>query len=157
MASRYLLDTGVLLGFLREAAWADRAREEFNLGDRTTIVFTSVVCVGELLALAEKRGWGDGKRSKLKEVLAYFPVLDINNQGTLRAYALIDAWTRGKEVEAPGQASPLKPAASMTQNDLWVAATAHESQAILLSTDTDFERLEGIWFEFHYVDQSRHS
>ena len=67
MASRYLLDTGVLLGFIREAEWAGRAREEYNLGDRETIVFTSTVCVGELLALAEKFGWGETKGHILKK------------------------------------------------------------------------------------------
>ena len=54
--NRFLLDTGMLIGFVREAEWAKRTREEFNLGARETIVFTSVVCVGELLALAEKFG-----------------------------------------------------------------------------------------------------
>ena len=41
----------------------------------------------------------------------------------------------------------------MTQNDLWIAATAHESQATLLSLDKDFEHLKETWLKFHYVDQ----
>lgn len=153
--SRFLLDTGMLLGFLRAAEWAERARTKFDLGGETTIVFTSVICVGELLALAEKNGWGKNKRSRLEEVLSNFPVLDINNQGTLHAFALIDAWTHGREVNAPGQVLPPKPAISMKQNDLWIAATAHECQATLLSTDKDFDHLDGIWLKFHYVDQKK--
>ena len=155
MANRYLLDTGMLLGFIRQAEWAHRAREEFNLYQQGTVVFTSVVCIGELLALAEKRGWQERKRASLAEVLDRFPVLGINNQGTLHAYALIDAWTQGKEVEAPDQTPPPKPAVSMTQNDLWVAATAHKNQAALLTTDKYFQHLHKIWFSFHYVDQNQ--
>ena len=44
----------------------------------------------------------------------------------------------------------------MTQNDLWIAATAHVSKTKLLSTDKDFNHLNGIWLESVYVDQSKH-
>ena len=43
----------------------------------------------------------------------------------------------------------------MTQNDLWIAATAHETRATLLSTDKDFDHLNRVWIRFAYVDQSR--
>lgn len=66
---------------------------------------------------------------------------------------MIDTWTHGKKVDAPRRGPPPKPAISMQQNDLWVAATAHESQAVLLSTDKDFEHMKEIWFGFYYVDQ----
>ena len=44
---RYLLDTGLLLGFARRAPWAINARETLDLGDPETMVFTSVICQGE--------------------------------------------------------------------------------------------------------------
>ena len=58
MANRFLLDTGMLLGFIREAPWALRVRTQYDLGNEETMVFTSVICQGELRALAEKFGWG---------------------------------------------------------------------------------------------------
>ena len=154
MAKRFLLDTGMLLGFVRNAPWALRVRTEFDLGDKETMVFTSVICQGELLALAEKNGWGEGKRNHLDKVLNGFPTLDINKQPILRAYALIDAWTHGNPVASPEQALPPKPAVPMKQNDLWIAATAHESKATLLSTDNDFAHLNNVWLRFEYVDQN---
>ena len=99
--ARFLLDTNLLLGFIREAPWAIRARTEFKLGDRETMVFTSIVCKGEILALAEKRGWGSNRRARLEDVLAQIPTLDISRQTILAAYALIDAWTHGKAVTSP--------------------------------------------------------
>ena len=150
--ARFLLDTNLLLGFIREAPWAIRARTEFKLGDRETMVFTSIVCKGEILALAEKRGWGSNRRARLEAVLAQIPTLDISRQTISAAYALIDAWTHGKAVTSPQNTPPPRPAVSMTQNDLWIAATAHASGATLLSTDKDFKHLHEIWFDFIYVD-----
>lgn len=140
--ARFLLDSNLLLGFTREAPWAMRARTEFKLGDRETMVFTSAICRGEILALAEKNGWGSDRRALLEQVLKGIPTLDINRPRILDAYARIDAWTHGKPVTSPQSVPPPKPAVSMNQNDLWLAATAHASGATLLSTDTDF-----------YVDQ----
>ena len=148
----FLLDTNILVGFIREASWALRAREEFLLGDQDVMVVTSVVCQGEILALAEKRGWGEEKRIELASLLAKVPTVDINKQAILNAYALIDAWTHGKSVTAPHDASPPKPAVSMGKNDLWIAATAHASKATLLSTDKNFDHLDGVWLKRIYVD-----
>ena len=53
-----------------------------------------------------------------------------------------------------GDASPPKSAVRMGKNDLWVAATAHAIGAILLSTDGDFDHLDGVWFRYERVDQA---
>ena len=151
--SRFLLDTNILLGFIREAQWALRARADHNLGDRETLVFTSVICQGEMLALAEKNGWGHKKRTRLEQVLNEIPTLGISRRSILDAYARIDAWTHGRLVASPNNSPPPKPAVSMKQNDIWIAATAHASGATLLSTDTDFQHLDKIWFEFIYINQ----
>lgn len=150
--TRFLLDTNMLLGFIREAPWALRARTEYDLADQQTIIFTSIVCHGEILALAEKRGWGSRRRDRLEEVLAAIPTIDIGSPGILAAYALIDAWTHGKDVASPRNHPPPKPAVPMSKNDLWIAATAHVGQAVLLSTDNDFAHLDKIWFDFKKVD-----
>lgn len=150
---RFLLDTNILLGLSREASWAHNAYRRFNLGGPEVISFTSVVCIGEILAVAERNGWGPKKRTTLERMLAQLPDLPIKDPDILKAYALIDAWTCGSPVTAPGGAPPPKPAVPMSKNDLWIAATAHVSGAILLSTDTDFEHLDGVWFKYQCVDQ----
>ena len=147
----FLLDTGVMLGFVRGAPWAITVRAEYDLGNPETIVMTSVICQGELLALAEKRGWGEASRLELSRTLNRVPTLDINKQSILKAYALIDAWTHGKLVASPRNGPPPKPARSIGKNDLWIAATAHASDAILLTTDTDFDHLDGVWFKRIHV------
>jgi len=150
---RFLLDTNILLGLTREADWARWTYTRFHLGDPDAISFTSIVCKGEILAIAERNGWGPRKRTTLDRMLSEFPDLPIRDPNILRSYALIDAWSRGKSVSAPGEAPPPKPAVPMGKNDLWIAATAHASGAILLSTDGDFEHLDGVWFRYERIDQ----
>ena len=150
---RFLLDTNILLGLVRSAPWALAADEKLALSASDVVSCTSVICQGELLALAEKFGWGQLKRTHLERVLFRLPVVGIDHPDVLRAYALIDAWTHGKIVDAPGAAPPPKPARPMQQNDLWVAATAHATGFVLLSTDMDFHHLQGVWLNLEHVDQ----
>ena len=151
---RYLLDTGLLLGLTRRARWARYTVDHLKLDSPEVLSYTSAICHGEILALAEKRGWGRTKRMELEQVLRDLPRLDINRAPILSAYALIDAWTHGGRVDSPGNAPPPQPAISMSQNDLWIAATAHASNAALVSTDKDFHHLHSVWFEFVFVDQT---
>ena len=151
----FLLDTGILLGLTRKAPWARQAFERFNLNDRETATVTSVICQGEILALAEKNGWGEKKRAGLEQILNALPTLDINRHSILSAYARIDCWTHGRPVDSPGlMPPPPRPAVPMKQNDLWIAATAHATKATLVSTDKDFSHLDKVWFRFIHVDQS---
>ena len=76
---RFLLDTGVLLGFIREASWALWARSNLGLGEQTTMVFTSIICRGELLALAEKRGWGSS--AETRKVIGQFDADKVSSDG----------------------------------------------------------------------------
>ena len=149
---RFLLDTNMLLGIFRNATWARRARSDNYLDDSQTLVTTSVVCHGEIMAISEKCQWGDKKRAKLVQLLSRIPAVGIKQGSILDAYARIDAWSRGKPIRNQ-PAPPPKPARKMTQNDMWIVATAHAIGAVLVSTDRDFEHLRGAWVDFVYVDQ----
>ena len=147
----------MLLGLILKAPYALQARSKFNFEDIETMIFTSIVCRGELLALAEKRGWGQKKRRLLEEFLDKFPTVDINQESILNSYALIDAWSQGRSVDYPEENPfpPPKPAVRMSKNDLWIAATAHVSNSVLLSTDKDFLHLNNKWISFVYIDPKR--
>ena len=136
--SRYLLDTNMLLGFVRSVPWATRIREEHYLADPEKMVYTSVVCKGEMFALAEKFGWGRNKRTRLQQVLNGIPTLYLDEE----------------VVDSPNNVPPPQPAIPMSQNDLWIAATAHAMGTVLISTDGDFDHLKEDWLQFIYVDQA---
>ena len=149
--ARFLLDTGLILGFVRNAPWALRTRSELRLAEAR--VYTSVICYGEILALAERRGWGKKTRSRLEDILKKIPTLDINKQPVIHAYARIDTWTHGRHL-ADSEPAPLpRKAVPMKQNDLLIYATDYASKFTLVSTDKYFMHLNDIWIELEYVDQ----
>lgn len=87
---RFLLDTNILLGLAREAPWASWAYNRFRLADPDVISFTSVVCVGEFRALAEKFGWGREKRDRLDALLQELPAVQIRTCGPDRRAGVSD-------------------------------------------------------------------
>lgn len=142
-----LLDTNVLLGWMRETPETIAALAELRERSDIAKLATSVICKGEIWALAKSNGWGAAKRTRLRHLLASLPTFSINAPAVSDAYSSIQTWTRGKSVEAPGGEPPLKPGITMGQNDLWIAATAHARNAPLVSADAAFLRLDGVWIE----------
>lgn len=61
--NHFLLDTGLVLGFIRDAPLASRVRAEFNLDSTSSTASISVISVGELLALSKKLAW-EGTKQK---------------------------------------------------------------------------------------------
>lgn len=154
--NRFLLDTNILLGLTRGAPWAKWAYDYYKMMRPECVVFTSAICKGEMFALAEKRGWEAKKRTTLETVLSEFPSLDLNRAEILHAYARIDAWTHGKKPSGIETVPPVpRPAVTMKQNDLWIAATAHATKAKLLTTDKDFDHLGIGWIDVDWIDQSK--
>jgi len=41
----------------------------------------------------------------------------------------------------------------MGDNDIWIAATASVLKATLLTTDRDFDHLDGVFLRVFYIDQ----
>lgn len=142
-----LLDTNVLLAWMRERPEAITAIEDLRRRADISRLTTSLICKGEMWTLAKSNGWGAPRRERLRHLLASLPTLGINGPEVVDAYSSIQTWTRGKPIEAPGDEPPLKPGITMGQNDRWIAATAHAVGAVLVSSDSDFARLAGVWFE----------
>jgi tRNA(fMet)-specific endonuclease VapC len=127
-----LLDTGILVHLMRNDALAKKAAEDHSLSTRVDKPLICVVSVGEALAFARKRSWGAPRVEKLVELLRQLVVVDINSAEVLEAYASVDAWchSNGKV---------------LGKNDLWIAATSSVTGAHLLTTDRDFDALEGLF------------
>lgn len=123
-----LLDTSVLIHLLRATALGSRIIDEHSLRNRGERPLTSIISVGEAMAFAKKRGWGTPKVSKLHELIHQLVIVDINSTEVLESYATADAFCEGR-----GKA--------LGKNDLWIAATAAATGALLLTTDKDFDPL----------------
>lgn len=130
VAQELLLDTNVVLELLRKSPAGQRIDREFSLSGELGRNLICVVTAGELLALARRFGWGTAKIDLLTATLNELVVLDINDAVVWKAYAEIAEFT-------------VRSGRTMGQNDLWIAATARAYDVPLLTTDRDFDHLNG--------------
>ena len=145
----FLFDTNILLFYIRENATASVIDSTYNpFGDGNTPIL-SVVSVGEIKSIALRNGWGKKKLDKLKELMSLFVITDINADDVLDMYAEIDAFSQNKLKNK----SLTMTARNMGKNDLWIAATAAITSAKLLTSDDDFDHLDGQFIEIIKIKQ----
>jgi tRNA(fMet)-specific endonuclease VapC len=132
----YILDSNILIQLVRENVKVVSTLQEINvISDNSEIV--SFASVGESLAFSLKNKWGIAKNEKLESFLRTIPAIPMRGRRLADAYADIDAFSQGRH---PTLTSTFT-ARNMGKNDLWIAATAHVYEAILLTTDNDFDHL----------------
>lgn len=147
--NRYLIDTNILLYYIaKDTRRIEFIDEKFNLLSAMSTSIISVVTEGEIKSLALQRNWGQPKLKILNALLQKFLIADIHAAKIVEAYAEIDAFSQGKLVSKPLGMS----ARSMGKNDLWIAATASVLGLPLLTTDKDFQHLDGHFLNLSLVD-----
>jgi len=143
--NRYILDTNICLAYVRgESEFYEKIDEQLGLRDPDTVTIISVVTKAELLSLGIQNGWGTKKLNTLEKLLYdNMVILDINEKDSalMDAYTTIDAYSQGNLAGEPLGMS----ARNMGKNDLWIAATAFVANAGLVTTDHDFDHLNGKW------------
>lgn len=122
----YLLDTNILVHYVRQDATWEHLRRTYNLLIVEPIPTISIVTAGELRSLAIQNRWGERKLDQMEFALGYFQEVAISTPALVRAYAALDS-----AMAARGH--------YMGKNDLWIAATAAVTGATLLTTDADFD------------------
>lgn len=135
-----VLDTSIVIHLARGGVAAERLESRFEFHSRSLTPLISAVTVGELFAFAQRNEWGGRKRESLEQLISNLVVLDIRRPGVLRSYAALD--THLKRSGTPmGQ-----------QNDVWIAATAAASGAVLVTADRDFDVLHPGHLQREWVD-----
>ncbi len=99
---KYVLDTNIILHYLRESEISIKVDKDFNPLDSTiNEAILSVVSIGELKALSKINHWGKRRLSKLENLLEELIVTDVNYEDILERYAEIDAFSQGKLKHKP--------------------------------------------------------
>ncbi len=139
---RYLLDTNILVHYARQSPLYQKIEAAENLSASDCMPIISVVTQAEILSFGLQHNWGAKKVAAIQSFFTKLVVIDINSADTdlLQAYAEIDAYSKGTLPGKPLGRSAIK----MGKNDLWIAATAKIANAILLSTDGDYDHLNGV-------------
>lgn len=150
--SVYILDTGILIGYIRGAGYAEYVEEKYSVSQPPNIAIISVVTVGEIWSLALNLSWGGKRREAINNLLGVFPRIGIDDDRIVERYAEIDAFSQGKH---PSRNLPEgMTSRNMGKNDIWIAATGSVLGAILLTIDQDFDHLDNSFLEVVYIDQT---
>jgi tRNA(fMet)-specific endonuclease VapC len=136
-----LLDTNILLYLTRDVNFHRKAKV-INPDDGK--LFTSIATAGELKSIALQNKWGEPRLQILNRALYEVVVVELN-ENLANIYAEIDAFSQRKN-PAYGEYSFPTPR-NMGKNDLWIAATAALLGLKLVTTDADFNHLNGIFIE----------
>ncbi|MGK3988436.1 type II toxin-antitoxin system VapC family toxin [Sorangium sp. So ce136] len=128
-----VLDTNVVLHLVRGNEFGRRLDAAYRLQARPFRPILSIVSIGELLAFAKRRAWGTDRIDRLNQVIKQLVVLDIN-RAIAEHYAAIHTFLVGS-------------GRTVADNDIWIAATAAATSALLITTDKDFEVLAGTFLQ----------
>jgi len=79
----YLLDTNIVLTYIRDTDISRKLEEDLNLLSDINNLLISVVSVGELKSIAKQQNWGIRKVQKMLDVLQNFLIVDINSKNDL--------------------------------------------------------------------------
>lgn len=149
---KLLLDTNIFVHMGRSFDLAERIDTDHRIFDYGHELLTSFVCVGEINAIIHKARYGEARQFRVKKLLKKVAILEISYEPILKFYEEIDAFSEGKHQSRKGDFS----ANPMGKNDLWIAATAAAFDLTLVTTDKDFNHLEGHFIDLKHIDIERY-
>lgn len=149
----YIIDTNILILLSKSRMFSSFFRETY-LQDTTNHISYTHISLGELSSFTRRNKWEKSKLALLNEILKGFHLILANSLPIIDSYGIIDAYSQGKLSEKPlpnGMS-----ARNMGKNDLWIAAAALGSNAILLTTDNDFEHLHNQFITVEIIDITKY-
>lgn len=142
MIRNYCLDTNIILLLLRGRTLGQSIDRTFGLSAAPYQHTISIVTHGEMCVLCDRNDWGEVKKQALYKALKEFVTVDVTGSQIVEAY---------RRVEEQNAATP-NGHQVMGKNDIWIAATAMLTGQPILTTDQDFNHLNGKLLEVRYVN-----
>ncbi|MDN3579435.1 type II toxin-antitoxin system VapC family toxin [Mucilaginibacter flavus] len=136
-----LLDTNIIFYIIRSRDFAGILN---YINPDKAKLYISVATEAELKSLAIRNRWGQNRVALLDEFLEQINIIDIS-QSHINTYAEIDTFSQRLN---PGFTGYLfDTPRNMGKNDLWIATLCALLGLKLLTTDADFDHLNGVFFE----------
>ena len=139
---KYLLDTNIILHIVRDSQQYKNWNQTYKFFKKSNRTFTSIINRDEIESLANQLNWGDVKRQRLFDSINQTEIIDLYEE-IVYAYAQIDAYSQNKLFNYPLPKG--LSARNMGKNDIWLAATAHVTGCTFVTTDHDFDHLQGVY------------
>jgi len=139
-----VIDTCVFIHIVRETITGKKCLAELEKYDEAANVIVSVATKAELESFIAQNNWGKPKSDRLNKILEEITYIDISNadQLLIDSYSEIDAFSKRKIKDKSGNLLNGS-ARKMGKNDIWIAATAFSLNIPLMTTDGDFDHLNG--------------
>lgn len=147
----YLLDTNIVILYSKSRDLARHIEEEHQIFAEENKLSISFVSIAEINSILHQFAFGDRRRKEINDLLARITRLDISYEHILEAYENIDAYSQGRHKSLKSDFSSI----NMGKNDLWIAATASAFNITLVTSDKDFNHLDGVFLDVEYVDLAR--
>ena len=143
---KYVLDTSILLHYVRQSGLALQVEDKLSLLAKDAVPIIASVTVGEMQGFVQRQQWGANKVKRLKKLVEKMILVDITaaDDELMNAYATL--WNYSKNA-LPG--NKLGHSVGIGQNDIWIAALARTAKAELVTTDGDFSHLNKKWITVH--------
>lgn len=135
---RYVLDTNILLFYIRGGNTCEYIERNFAPFDANNEAIISVVTVAEIMVLASVNNWGSTKMKLLQRLINGVTIVEVRYQNLINYYLEIEQYNRNIHPDKRRSGSHVK----MGKNDIWIAATAIATNAKLLTADIDFSHLD---------------
>lgn len=141
----FLLDTNILVHYIRKPELLSDFENKHQLFDNQNVALISIVTDEEMKSLAIQFGCGEKKKHQLDRLLGYFLKVPVQTEKQIKVYAEIDAYSKHKD---PIRNYPAGYSSkTVGKNDLWIAATAKVTNSTLVTTDNDFDHLDGVFID----------
>lgn len=140
-----LIDTNIIIELVRDGG--ENVSNYIN--PKNDLIYISYVTLAEIQSFAVKLNWGGVKLVKLQNLLDSIKIIGIEEPAILNAYVEIDTFSQGDN-----KAIPSKLSQNMGKNDLWIAATASVLDITLITTDKDFDHLNGVFLNVIFISKS---
>jgi tRNA(fMet)-specific endonuclease VapC len=139
-----VIDTCVIIHIVRDSPTGKNCLVQLASIDPNPNIIISVVTKAELESFSRQNNWGENKLAKLNTFFQIATVIDIKSADNklMEGYAFVDSYSKGR---LPDPSGNLLSGSSkkMGKNDLWIAATAFALGLSLMTTDGDFDHLNG--------------
>jgi len=141
----FLFDTNILVYYIRKPEVLSDFEYDYQPFSNQNVALISIVTEAEMKSLAIQFGWGEKKMRQLEKLLGYFLKVPVQTERQIKVYAEMDAYSKHKDPERkyPDGYSSI----TVGKNDLWIAATARVTNSTLVTTDDDFDHLNGVFID----------
>ncbi len=141
---RFVLDTSIILHYIRNSKIFQQIEEENNLTYSDSTILISAITVGEIQGFVIRNNWGKDKIKRMNDLLEKIVIVDISGKDQKLMEAYSNLWNFSKNNHPTEK---LGKSIGIGQNDIWIASLALITDSTLITTDSDFDHLSPKWIK----------